>query len=185
MSSALSVKLKIWEMFPKTCGNFFINHRRAFCVYPIKEGEGRCEGEGALLALVLALLPGMARSEAVFTREIDHVVSMETMEGGLLLSGSYADGEADRPSVKFLDFAGRRLYSRGDRAHDGGYADAALFDGGGCAVLRYGTRAIAWTSSATARPSGAGRSTSAARSTSFAMANAYSWTARPRSGSRR
>ena len=95
-------------------------------------------GACALLALVLALLPGMARSEAVFTREIDHVVSMETMEGGLLLSGSYADGEADRPSVKFLDFAGRRLYSRGDRAHDGGYADAALFDGGGCAVLRYG-----------------------------------------------
>ena len=96
------------------------------------------KGACALLALVLALLPGMARSEAVFTREIDHVVSMETMEGGLLLSGSYADGEADRPSVKFLDFAGRRLYSRGDRAHDGGYADAALFDGGGCAVLRYG-----------------------------------------------
>ena len=60
------------------------------------------------------------------------------MEGGLLLSGSYADGEADRPSVKFLDFAGRRLYSRGDRAHDGGYADAALFGDGDCAVLRYG-----------------------------------------------
>ena len=96
------------------------------------------KGACALLALVLALLPGMARSEAVFTREIDHVASMEAMEGGLLLSGSYADGEADRPSVKFLDFAGRRLYSRGDRAHDGGYADAALFDGGGCAVLRYG-----------------------------------------------
>ena len=96
------------------------------------------KGLGALLALVLALLPGMARGEAVFTREVDHVVSMAAMEGGLLLSGSYADGEADRPSVKFLDFAGRRLYSRGDRAHDGGYADAALFDGGGCAVLRYG-----------------------------------------------
>ena len=98
------------------------------------------KGLGALLALVLALLPGMARSEAVFTREIDHVASMEAMEGGLLLSGSYADGEADRPSVKFLDFAGRRLYSRGDRAHDGGYADAALFDGGSFAVLRYGDR---------------------------------------------
>ena len=139
MSSVLSIKLEIWEMFPKTRGNFFINHRRAFCVYPIKEGEGAMrKGACALLALVLALLPGMARSEAVFTREIDHVVSMETMEGGLLLSGSYADGEADRPSVKFLDFAGRRLYSRGDRAHDGGYADAALFDGGGCVVLRYG-----------------------------------------------
>ena len=96
------------------------------------------KGLGVLLALVLALLPGMARSEAVLVREIDHVVSMETMEGGLLLSGSYADGEADRPSVKFLDFAGRRLYSRGDRAHDGGYADAALFGGGDCAVLRYG-----------------------------------------------
>ena len=96
------------------------------------------KGLGALLALVLALLPGMARSEAVFTREVDHVVSMEAMEGGLLLSGSYADGEADRPSVRFLDFAGRRLYSRGDRAHNGGCADAALFDGGGCAVLRYG-----------------------------------------------
>lgn len=96
------------------------------------------KGACALLALVLALLPGMARSEAVFTREIDHVASMEAMEGGLLLSGSYADGEADRPSVRFLDFAGRRLYSRGDRAHNGGCADAALFDGGGCAVLRYG-----------------------------------------------
>ena len=96
------------------------------------------KGLRALLALVLALLPGMARSEAVFTREVDHVISMEALEGALLLSGSYADGEADRPSVKFLDFAGRRLYSRGDRAHDGGYADAALFDGGGCAVLRYG-----------------------------------------------
>ncbi len=31
------------------------------------------KGACALLALVLALLPGMARSEAVFTREIDHV----------------------------------------------------------------------------------------------------------------
>lgn len=96
------------------------------------------KGLGALLALVLALLPGMARGEAVFTREVDHVVSMAAMEGGLLLSGSYADGEADRPSVKFLDFAGRRLYSRGDRAHDGGYADAALLEDGSFAVLRYG-----------------------------------------------
>ena len=96
------------------------------------------KGLGALLALVLALLPGMARSEAVFTHEVDHVVSMEAMEGGLLLSGSYADGEADRPSVKFLDFAGRRLYSRGDRAHDGGCADAALLEDGSFAVLRYG-----------------------------------------------
>ena len=96
------------------------------------------KGACALLALVLALLPGMARSEAVFTREVDHIASMDAAECGLLLSGSYADGEADRPSVRFLDFARRRLYSWGDRAHDGGYADAALFDGGGCAVLRYG-----------------------------------------------
>ena len=34
------------------------------------------KGLGALLALVLALLPGMARGEAVFTREVDHAVSM-------------------------------------------------------------------------------------------------------------
>ena len=141
MSSVLSVKLEIWKMFPKTHGNFLINHRRAFGVYKTKkpkEGKAMRKGLGALLALVLALLPGMARGEAVFTREVDHAVSMEAMEGGLLLSGSYADGEADRPSVKFLDFAGRRLYSRGDRAHDGGYADAALFGDGDCAVLRYG-----------------------------------------------
>ena len=98
------------------------------------------KGACALLALVLALLPGMARSEAVFTREIDHVVSMETMEGGLLLSGSYADGEADRPSVRFLDFAGRRLYSWGNHAHDGGCRDAALLEDGSFAVLRYGDR---------------------------------------------
>ena len=96
------------------------------------------KGLGALLALVLALLPGMARSEAVLVREVDHIASMDAAECGLLLSGSYADGEAGRPSVKFLDFAGRRLYSRGDRAHDGGYTDAALLNGGGCAVLRYG-----------------------------------------------
>ena len=96
------------------------------------------KGLGVLLALVLALLPGMARSEAVLVREVDHIASMDAAECGLLLSGSYADGEADRPSVKFLDFAGRRLYSRGDRAHDGGYADAALFGDGDCAVLRYG-----------------------------------------------
>ena len=141
MSSALSVKLKIWEMFPKTCGNFLINHRWAFGVYKTKkpkEGKAMRKGLGVLLALVLALLPGMARSEAVFTREVDHIASMDAAECGLLLSGSYTDGEADRPSVRFLDFAGRRLYSRGDRAHDGGYADAVLFDGGGCAVLRYG-----------------------------------------------
>ena len=128
-------------MFLKTHGNFLINHRRAFGVYKTKkpkEGKAMRKGLCALLALVLALLPGMARSEAVFTREVDHVISMEALEGALLLSGSYADGEADRPSVKFLDFAGRRLYSRGDRAHDGGYADAALFGGGDCAVLRYG-----------------------------------------------
>ena len=36
------------------------------------------KGLGVLLALVLALLPGMARSEAVFTREVDHIASMET-----------------------------------------------------------------------------------------------------------
>ena len=143
------------------------------------------KGLGALLALVLALLPGMARGEAVFTREVDHAVSMAAMEGGLLLSGSYADGEADRPSVKFLDFAGRRLYSRGDRAHDGGYADVALFATGTAQSCAMATRAIAWTSSAAARPSGAGRSASAARSTSFAMTSASSWTARPRSGPRR
>ena len=132
MSSVLSIKLEIWEMFLKTHGNFLINHRRAFGVYKTKkpkEGKAMRKGLCALLALVLALLPGMARSEAVFTREVDHVISMEALEGALLLSGSYADGEADRPSVKFLDFAGRRLYSRGDRAHDGGYADAALLDG--------------------------------------------------------
>ena len=143
MSSTLSVKLKIWEMFPKTRVNFFINHRRAFGVYKtkeLKEGKAMRKGLGVLLALVLALLPGMARSEAVLVREVDHIASMDAAECGLLLSGSYADGEADRPSVRFLDFAGRRLYSWGNHAHDGGCRGAALLEDGSFAVLRYGDR---------------------------------------------
>ena len=139
----LSIKLEIWEMFPKARGNFFINRRRAFGVYKtkeLKEGKAMRKGLGVLLALVLALLPGMARSEAVLVREVDHIASMDAAECGLLLSGSYADGEADRPSVRFLDFAGRRLYSWGNRAHDGGCRDAALLEDGSFAVLRYGDR---------------------------------------------
>ena len=79
MSSVLSMKTEIWKIFPKTYGNFFINHRRAFGVYKTKkpkEGKAMRKGLGVLLALVLALLPGMARGEAVFTREVDHAVSM-------------------------------------------------------------------------------------------------------------
>ena len=101
------------------------------------------KGLGALLALFLALLPGIARGEAVFTREVGHVVSMEAIGGGLLLSGSYAEGGADRPSFKFFDFAWRRLYSCGDHAHDGICRDVAFAGDGGVATLWVGTHAEA------------------------------------------
>ena len=101
------------------------------------------KGLGALLALFLALLPGIARGAVVFTREVGHVVSMEAIGGGLLLSGSYAEGGADRPSFKFFDFAWRRLYSCGDHAHDGICRDVAFAGDGGVVTLWVGTHAEA------------------------------------------